>query len=305
MSRPARILCAVDFSRPAQAAFDRALALSRDGNAELTVVHAVPVDERFTWQARQRITRTAALRRAADLADVRLRVSEQHGDPADVILLHAHAGRFDRIVLGIHARTDVAGLRTGSIAERVARRAGCPVLIVPMSDERRESVAPLFRNILCPVDFTAGSASACRHALQLVEGGGRVTLLHVSRTAHPGVSRHRGDVSIADAACRLTQDVWQRMQYVVPVEARTETDVRVRVVSGSPTTEIVRIAAAIDADLVVMGVAPRDARRRTLTHSTATHVIRVAGRPVLAVPAGIVEPSGREMEADLLERPAA
>ena len=89
MSRSSRILCAVDFSRPAQAAFEHALVLSRELNAELTAVHAVPVSEGFNWHARERIAKTEALRRAADAAGVRVRVTEQHGDPAGVILLHA------------------------------------------------------------------------------------------------------------------------------------------------------------------------------------------------------------------------
>lgn len=108
MSRSSRILCAVDFSRPEQAAFEHALALSRERHAELTAVHAVPANERFSWRARARIARTEALRRAADAVGVRLRVTEQHGDPARVILLHANAGRFDVIVIGRHqiARSD-------------------------------------------------------------------------------------------------------------------------------------------------------------------------------------------------------
>jgi nucleotide-binding universal stress UspA family protein len=57
-----RILCAVDFSRPARTAFARALALSREHNAELTVVQAVPVTEPFNLRGRARMTHIAALR---------------------------------------------------------------------------------------------------------------------------------------------------------------------------------------------------------------------------------------------------
>lgn len=42
MNQLRRVLTAVDFSKPARAAFDHALAFSRTHNAELTVVHAVP-----------------------------------------------------------------------------------------------------------------------------------------------------------------------------------------------------------------------------------------------------------------------
>ena len=52
MNRPARVLAAVDFSDSARAAFDHALALSRTHIAELTVVHAMPKEERFGRYAR-------------------------------------------------------------------------------------------------------------------------------------------------------------------------------------------------------------------------------------------------------------
>lgn len=76
MSTSVRILCAVDFSRPAQAAFAHALALSRERNAELTAVHAVSATDRFSWRARERIANIHAMRRDADAAGVRLRVTD-------------------------------------------------------------------------------------------------------------------------------------------------------------------------------------------------------------------------------------
>ena len=55
MTKLHRVLTAVDFSEPARAAFDHALALSRLHDAELMVVHAVPTDRPFRWHARERI----------------------------------------------------------------------------------------------------------------------------------------------------------------------------------------------------------------------------------------------------------
>ena len=288
MSRSARILCAVDFSRPAQAAFEHALALSRERNAELMAVHAIPASERFNWRARQRIAKTAALRAAAEAAGVRLRVTEQHGDPPGVILLHANAGRFDLIVVGTHAMS-VEHLRTGSIAEQVAQRAKCPVLIVPMAEDRRESLAS-FEHILCAVDFTRASEAALGHALELSMGGSRLTLLHVSRALDPmSASRYAYHFSVPEYARRLQQDAWERLQDVVPLKARTTADIRARVVSGRPANEIVRVASEVDADLIVMGVTARGVLGRKLIGSTASRVIRTAGRPVLAVPERILE----------------
>ena len=100
MTKLHRVLTAVDFSEPARAAFDYALALSRLHDAELTVVHAVPTDRRFNWHARERIALIGSLRQAAQAAGVRFKVSVMHGDPAGVILLHASARRADLVVLG-------------------------------------------------------------------------------------------------------------------------------------------------------------------------------------------------------------
>lgn len=43
MTELSHVLCAVDFSEPAQVAFTQALALSAEHHAHLTVVHAVPL----------------------------------------------------------------------------------------------------------------------------------------------------------------------------------------------------------------------------------------------------------------------
>ena len=45
-----RVLAAVDFSTPARAAFDYALALSVRHHAELAVIHAVPKTDAFGWR---------------------------------------------------------------------------------------------------------------------------------------------------------------------------------------------------------------------------------------------------------------
>jgi K+-sensing histidine kinase KdpD len=68
-----------------------------------------------------------------------VRVEEQHGDPARLILLHANARKADIVVLGSNRRRGWRRLREGSVSERVLRRAAWPVLIVPW-DARRAGV---------------------------------------------------------------------------------------------------------------------------------------------------------------------
>jgi hypothetical protein len=50
----------------------------------------------------------------------------------------------------------------GSVAEKVLRRAGCPVLTVPRT--RTTSVLP-FKRVLCAVDFSDASLTALQFGL--------------------------------------------------------------------------------------------------------------------------------------------
>jgi nucleotide-binding universal stress UspA family protein len=280
-----RILCAVDFSEPAGAALRQALALSRAHDAELAIVIAVPANEPRSMRVRKRTAEIAALRRASDAVGVRMTVSVQHGDPAPVILHHATSRRCDLIVLGTHNRTGFERFRSGSVAEQVTRRAACPVLVVPLSaDGSHHHTTRFFRNVLCPIDFSEVSTAALEQALGVVDQTtGRLTLVHVLPSLNP-MSRHAHHVGGPDYGPLLKRDAWQRLQECVPSELRGATNLRARVVSGPPAEQIARVSREIGADLIVMGVTARGAIGRRLLGSTAARVMRLAGRPMLAIP---------------------
>lgn len=139
MKTLARILCAVDLERASERAFDRALSLAMIGNATLFIFHATPAKVPFSWRARERLDYLTELRERAQAAGVKVRVEEQHGDPASLIVLHANTRNVDIVILGSNRRRGWQRLREGSVAERVLRRAAWPVLIVPW-DARRTGV---------------------------------------------------------------------------------------------------------------------------------------------------------------------
>ena len=132
MKQMSRVLAAVDFSEPARTAFEYALALSQRRGAELAVVHAVPAKRPFSWQARERMALMATLRHQADQAGVQFQERIQHGDPAEMILLHAQSAGADVIVMGTHQRSGFNRLRSGSVSHRVTARATVPVLVLPV-----------------------------------------------------------------------------------------------------------------------------------------------------------------------------
>ena len=95
-----RILVAVNSPNGRDAAFARALNLARSAGAELYVLHAVPANQPFSFGAAERLERMADMRQRAEEAGVRVHTDEQHGDPAEIITLHANARAVDLIVIG-------------------------------------------------------------------------------------------------------------------------------------------------------------------------------------------------------------
>jgi nucleotide-binding universal stress UspA family protein len=126
-----RILCAIDLEKASERAFERALDLAVLGDAELLLLHATPASVRFGWHARERLEYLGQLRERAAAAGVKVRVDEQHGDPAGLIVLHANARKVDIVVLGSNRRRGWRRFREGSVSERVLRGAAWPVLVVP------------------------------------------------------------------------------------------------------------------------------------------------------------------------------
>lgn len=115
------ILAATDFSDNAEAAVALAAQTARSVGARLHLFHVLsPVE--------QDVTRLLAHEAAAAGAIVSAVAT---GDPADEILRYAAAHGIDLIVIGTHGRTGLSRLLLGNVADRVLRRARCPVLVVP------------------------------------------------------------------------------------------------------------------------------------------------------------------------------
>jgi nucleotide-binding universal stress UspA family protein len=126
-----RILCAIDLEKASERAFHRALSLAIIADAKLYLFHATPANVRFSTRARERLDYLTRLRERAEAAGVQVQVDEQHGDPAELIALHADSRNVDIVVIGSNRRRGWQRLREGSVSERVLRRAAWPVLIVP------------------------------------------------------------------------------------------------------------------------------------------------------------------------------
>ena len=142
-----KIICPVDFSEPSDAALRYAVDLADHFSAEIVLLHAINqidptpspsytlthhVMEQIP-QIMQQMTENAhdALQKliANHIAD---RVPARHvvevGDPATRIVEAAEKEQADLIVIATHGRSGIKGFFFGSVAEKVVRTAGCPVL---------------------------------------------------------------------------------------------------------------------------------------------------------------------------------
>jgi nucleotide-binding universal stress UspA family protein len=276
VENPFRILCAVDASRPAAAAFEQALAMSARRGAQLVLVHAVSKDRRYSWRAVERVSALAALRERAEAQNVPVRVRVQQGDAASVILLHARAHAPDLIVLG-HEPMGLARFRFRSIADRVVKGAECPVLLIPAAHTR----ATAFRTVVCAIDLSSRSPAVVANAARLAGDSGRLMLLHV---LHASVPHHCGRFGVPEFSRAMARDTRERLHSILKAQ-HLESDVLVTVSSKSVHDEILRVASEIKADLIVMGATRRAALWRRLLGSTALRVSRRSHLPVLILPA--------------------
>jgi nucleotide-binding universal stress UspA family protein len=134
------ILVPVDFSDCSQSAFEVARALAWDHGARLVVLH-VPTPppfltpgelgkalERRDGYRGELMDDLRRLYPADASAGVEYRL--QDGSPAPEILCFADEAECDLIVMGTHGRSGLARLLLGSVAEKVVRKAACPVVTV-------------------------------------------------------------------------------------------------------------------------------------------------------------------------------
>ena len=125
-----RIAVPTDFSEASDRAVEYAAALARRVGASVYLMHVLR-DQSQYHLARVRLSALAD-RLTCDVPRVALEVRD--GAPADSIAEAAMHYGADLIVMATHARSGLAHLLSGSVAERLIRIASCPVLVLRDTD---------------------------------------------------------------------------------------------------------------------------------------------------------------------------
>jgi len=298
--RFARILVPLDFSSTATDALRFVLSMARETGARVDLLHVIPPlalpaetshlpegwsryeDER-RHEAEQQLEALAA---AETGPDVRTGVIVRVGDPATVIVDTARTRRSDLVVVSTHGRSGLSRFFLGSTAEAVVRRAPCPVLTVRRRVLARTVAAAKptseqINRILVPVDFSAPSRTAVRHAAAFAQRfGASLRLLHVVRRvevpARLALEARRLQAAVyLDGEERLA--AWA--ERVVPNGVAVKHVVAV----GEPYDVITGMARREKLDLIVISTHGHTGLNRLFLGSTAERIVRHAACPVLVI----------------------
>jgi nucleotide-binding universal stress UspA family protein len=286
------ILCPVDFSESSQRALRHAAAIAEWYESRIValhVMHPVLLPEAPMLYARPP---------EAVFVDLRSRLEQQlrdwlepatstglkteavvdEGVPTTCILDRATSLSADLIVTGTHGRSGFDRFMLGSVAEKVLRKATCPVLTVPPSSHS-ETKLP-YKRLLCPVDFSESSLGALRHALSIAkESDAHVTVLHA--LDWPRDEELVEQLNSPEFRRTLEARAHARLTALVTDEARTWCEPETRVCYGKPYRLILETAEREASDLIVMGVRGRNPLDLSMFGSTTNHVVRRAPCPVL------------------------
>ena len=290
---PTLIVCPIEFSSSNKAALAHALDLARWHDAQLHVVHvrsgrrgsAIPGAHRIEHPSYEHLVDFVG---GLNRHDVAVTPEILTGDPVSAVAEYTRRKRADVVVVPQYGRRGSGYWSAGAFATAVGRAVECPTIAVPDAGElpTAAEARPLFRSILCALDFSHESLRALNKALTLAQqSAGHLTLLHVLKgfpyeTVYSGgralrlVDEYRAHVEQRNAELHL----------LVPPAALNWCDVEAETVSGVPHDAIVAAANARQSDLIVMGLPRRSPLDRIVKGSTVKRVLRRPPCPVLMVP---------------------
>jgi nucleotide-binding universal stress UspA family protein len=296
-----RILCAVDFSDFSRRALDQALSVARSHGSTVTVLHVIApapaaVASNYYFGAEtppplllsmmDRETATRELERLVNTESIPgVKVETLVAESFEVhreILAQAARLHPNLLVLGTHGRSGFERLFLGSTAEKVLRKASCPVMTVPPNAPDAMVSGPVpFRQIVCGIDFSRSSRAALDYAMALArEDRAALAVVHVIDT-HPMYVDFAPPAAIDLHA--WTEQASAGLHELVPQKVRATCNVTEVVREGKPYREILEMARELDADLIVLGVHGRGAADLLFFGSTTHHVVREGHCAVLTL----------------------
>ncbi|MBZ5536933.1 MAG: universal stress protein [Acidobacteriia bacterium] len=277
------ILCPVDFSDLSALALKYAADFRKCSGGDLLILFANPflpppqltgpqIDQLAeAWKESKRSTEQylasfVEKQLGEDGTGIELIVVES--PPVNAIVETAGLRSVELIVMGTHGQGGETRMLLGSVAERVLRESGCPVLTVRLKKGETNSPAAI-RNILVPINFSVVSRMALVSAARIAECFG--ASVSVLRAIEPFEEP-------CDEADEMT-----RLQAWIPPETRKKCEIQEFVIKGEGAEKIVSFAEEEKIDLIVLGAQHRKFFDSTIVGTTTLRVVRHAPCPVFTL----------------------
>lgn len=294
MSKRPVIVVPMESSRDMRGTIDAALAVARAFGADVDLLEVVAprrpsyLDLGESRRSLDTASATGALangrgpirRGPRDKSGVR--TVTYPGKPMEVIPAYAQLARAAFIVVGRNYGTP-RWRRTSRVVSNLSRSAPVPVLVVPVQF-RVPKRSLSFRRIVSAVDFSVASAVAVRTVLNMSrKANAELTLVHALGPDRHGMTFSGSErLEIAGRRQAEAEVVARRLRRKLPPECRFRVDARVQ--TGDVDRAILEVAQEADADLIVIGVPPRNSLDVLLFGSTLRRLLRRARVPLLVVP---------------------
>ncbi|PVX24777.1 MAG: hypothetical protein CW716_09400 [Candidatus Bathyarchaeum sp.] len=280
------ILVPVDGSHSCLHAQMFAVSIAKKFNSKVTVVHVAShefmhpelkaqyqlphsilhkIDEAYL-QAGKKIVRNAEdlFREAGIPVDVKL---VAHEDPAEFILELTKDAECNLVVIGNRAENQSEHYSLGSVTEKVARHAECPVLIV----KEKLNVG----KILTAVDGSTHADKALEYAVQLARNyRADLALVHVEEDKLISIGGPQVVDCIGTVGECILKDASSKVQGVT---------FKPMLKYGSPAEVLIKLASKADVDLIVVGSRGLSSVRRFLLGSVSDDISMHARNSVLIV----------------------
>jgi nucleotide-binding universal stress UspA family protein len=142
----------------------------------------------------------------------------------------------------------------------------------------------MFKTILFATDFSESSEHAFQYALSLATRfESRLGIIHVINEPVDLRGFYVPHISFDKLEEEIEQGAWKMMEKFCRTQTRDYAKVESFVVPGIPYDEIIKKAAEIDADLIVLGTHGRTGLDHVLFGSTAEKVVRKSPIPVMTI----------------------
>jgi universal stress protein A len=276
------IVAAVDIYEEQQAALSRAIALAKENEASLEVVHVMPqvvVSMPYSNEFQMDLQEDVKKRFSEVVAKSAFPMAKTHllvGSAARESVRVAKEVNADLMVVGSHGKHGI-DLMLGSTANAIVHQAPCDVLTVRIDAHDIPVTLGKYKKVLLATDLNEDNRPVINAAYAKAKAqGAELFIINVVPETASMASVYIPSIELDLQKHALVTMETLAQEFKVPIE---HTQVKI----GSPKHDILHYAHEIDADLIVIGSHGRKALAAFVLGSTANAVLHGAKTDVLVV----------------------